>query len=75
MPCWLGFTVSAPPTTWSLIPSFGNAVTPGSSVQSRQIRFVVAEERSRTGAVGRRRGLQPVTPEPGMLDRDRVRAE
>src|SRR6478735_7180569 len=51
VPSWAGFTVAAPFTTRSLMPSFGNAV----SGHPRVVGFVVAEQRSRLDIAGRGR--------------------
>ena len=66
-----GFTVGAPPTTWSLMPSFGYVVTDGAE-QPLVVRLVLAEQRRRRRAVrpGAREQLEG--PEERVLDVDRA---
>ena len=46
-----GFTVAAPDTTWSLIPSFGYGVIGVGAEDAGRVRLVVAEQRPRRRAV------------------------
>ena len=72
VPSPAGLTVAAPETTWSLIPSFGYAVTGARAVQTSGVGLVVAEHRPRQLTVRARRGLEPVSGEPVVLDHDGV---